>query len=176
MESTIILTDETGKTLPCNIEATIAVDDVEYFLLQPVDNSVQIFAWEQGEDEDDEILVDIEEEELETVFSTAQAVLSEQNLKLKRTAYALTVEGELPEFDEDEVFTVDLDDESFEEYQELAKFLYEEQPYSVFTALDPLMFFAKLSPSGAYELLSQEELEMIQPYIEEHMIDDEEED
>lgn len=176
MDSTITLTDETGKKLPCNIEATIAVDDVDYFLLQPIDNSVQIFAWEQGEDEDDEVLVDIEEEELEAVFSTAQAVLSEQNLKLKRTAYTLTVEGELPEFDEDEVFTVDLDDDSFEEYQELAKFLHEEQPYSVFTALDPLMFFAKLGTNGAYELLSQEELEMIQPYIEEHMIDDEEED
>jgi len=176
MDSTITLTDETGKKLPCNIEATIAVDDVDYFLLQPIDNSVQIFAWEQGEDEDEEVLVDIEEEELETVFSTAQAVLSEQNLKLKRTAFTLTVEGELPEFDEDEVFTVDLDDDSFEEYQELAKFLHEEQPYSVFTALDPLMFFAKLGANGAYELLSQEELEMIQPYIEEHMIDDEEED
>ena len=174
MESTIILTDETGKNLPCNIEATIAVDDVEYFLLQPIDSSIQIFAWEQSEDEDEEILVDIEDEELELVFATAQAVLSEQNLKLKRTAYTLTVEGELPEFDEEEVFTVDLDDDSFEEYQELAKFLHEDQAYSVFTALDPLMFFAKLGSTGKHELLSQEELEMIQPYIEEHMIDDEE--
>ena len=175
MESTITLTDETGKNLPCNIEATIAVDDVDYFLLQPIDNSIQIFAWEQGEDEDDEILVDIEDEELELVFATAQAVLSEQNLKLKHTAFTLTVEGELPEFDEEEVFTVDLDDDSFEEYQELAKFLHEDQAYSVFTALDPLMFFAKLGSTGEYELLSQEELEMIQPYIEEHMIDDDDE-
>lgn len=174
MDSIITLIDEAGNTLPCNIEDTIAVDNVEYFLLQPLDNSVQIFAWEEGEDEDDEILVDIEEAELDSVFTTAQAVLAEHNLKLKRTAYTLTVEGQLPEFDEEEVFTVDLDDESFEEYQELVKFLHEDQAYSVFTALDPLMFFAKLDANGKYQLLSQEELEMIQPYIEEHMIDEEE--
>ncbi|AFY74540.1 Protein of unknown function (DUF3727)/Protein of unknown function (DUF1292) [Synechococcus sp. PCC 7502] len=174
MDSTIILTDETGGTLVCNIEDTIAVDDVEYFLLQPIDNSVQIFAWEQGEDEDDEILVDLEADELAAVFSTAQAVLSEQNLKLKRTAFTLTVEGELPDFDEEEIFTVDLDDDSFEEYQELAKFLHEEQPYSIFTPLSPVMFFAKLGSNGQYELLTEDELEMIQPYVEEHMIDDEE--
>lgn len=174
MESIITLTDEAGKTLPCNIEDTIAVDDVEYFLLQPIDNSVQIFAWEEGDEEDEEVLIDIEEDELESVFTTAQAVLAEQNLKLKRTAYTLTVEGELPEFDEDEVFTVDIDDENFEEYQEIARFLHDDQAYSIFTALDPLMFFAKLNEAGKYILLSQEELEMIQPYIEEHMIDEEE--
>lgn len=173
IESLLVLTDETGKALPCHIEATIVVDDVDYMLLQPVDHSVQIFAWEEGDEEEEEFLVDVsEEEEIDLIFAIAQAVLAEQNLTLKRTAFTLTVGGELPEVVEDEVFTIDTEEENgSEEFQELAQFFYEEQAYSVFTSLDPLMFFAKLGEDGKPQLLTPEELSVIQPYIEDQLID-----
>jgi len=177
MDTTIILTDETGKSLPCSLEATIPVDGVEYFLLQPIDNSVQIFAWESTEEDEEGLLVDVEDSEIDAIFSVAHAVLAEQNLKLKRTAFTLTVEGELPEFNEDDILTIDTDDEdNFEEFQELAHFFDSDQEYSVFSALDPLMFFAKIGKDGKHELLSQEELEAIQPYIQEHLINIDDED
>lgn len=171
-ESIIILTDESGKTLPCHLEATVTASDVDYLLLQPVDHSVQIFAWEEDEDGEDGLLVDIEEDEIDLIFEVAQAVLAEQNLTLKRTAYTLTVSGELQEVTEEEIFTIDTEeDDVCEEFQELAHFFHEEQAYSVFTALDPLIFFAKRGEGGKAELLSPEELESIQPYIEDQLID-----
>lgn len=175
-DSILNLNDETGKTLPCQVEITLEVDGEDYLLLKPVDHAVYIFAWGEGEDEEDELLLDIEEDELDRIFSIAQAVLSEQNLKLQRTAYTLTASGELPELDEDEIFTIDAEEEdASEEFQELAHFFFEEQEYSVFTSLDPLMFFAKLDSNGNPEMLSPEEIQRIQPYVEEHLIDPDEE-
>jgi hypothetical protein len=175
-DSILNLKDETGKTLPCQVEITLEVDGEDYLLLKPVDHSVYIFAWGEGDDEEDELLLDIEEEELDRIFSVAHAVLSEQNLKLQRTAYTLTVSGELPELDEDEIFTIDAEEEdASEEFQELAHFFFEEQEYSVFTSLDPLMFFAKLDSNGNPEMLSPEEIQRIQPYVEQHLIDPDEE-
>ena len=173
-DSILILADETGKALPCHVEATVVVDEVDYMLLQPIDHSVQIFAWEEGDEEEEEFLVDVsEEEEIDLIFSIAQAVLAEQNLTLKRTGFTLTVAGELPEVIEDEIFSIDTDEEDgTEEYQELAQFFYEEQAYSVFTSLDPWMFFAKIGKDGKPQLLTPEELELIQPYIEEQLMDD----
>jgi hypothetical protein len=175
-ESILSLTDETGKTLACQVEITIEVDREEYLLLRPIDHAVYIFAWGEGDDEEDQLLLDIEEEELDRIFSIAQAVLSEQNLKLQRTAYTLTASGELPEeLDEDEVFTIDAEDEeASEEFLELAHFFYEEQEYSIFTSLDPLMFFAKLDGKGNPQLLTPEEIQRIQPYVEEHLMDPDE--
>lgn len=175
-ESILSLTDETGKTLPCQVEITLEVDREEYLLLKPIDHAVYIFAWGEGDDDEDQLLLDIEEEELDRVFSIAQAVLSEQNLKLQRTAYTLTASGELPELDEDEIFTIDAEEEeASEEFQELAHFFCEEQEYSIFTSLDPLMFFAKLDRYGKPQLLTPEEIQRIQPYVEEHLMDPDEE-
>jgi hypothetical protein len=167
MDEQITLTDEKGRTLDCFLEATMQVDDIDYLLLQPVNNSVQIFAWAE-----DDILEIIDEDEEDKIFSTAQAVLAEHDLKLHNTAYTLTITGELPEFDEDDIVQVDTEDDGdCEEFQELAQFYHEEQAYSVFTAIDPLMFFAKKNENDTWQLLSPEELETIQPYIEEHLIE-----
>jgi hypothetical protein len=173
MESTLILTDDAGKSLPCFLEATFDVEGKEYFLLQPIDHSVQIFAWQASETEDEEEeLVDIDDAEVDQIFEIAQAVLAEQNLKIKRTAFTLTVEGELPELNEDDIYEIGTEDDGeCDEFQELANFYYEEQAYSVFTSVDPLIFFAKLNADGKPELLSPEEIEHIQPYVAEHLID-----
>ena len=92
--STIVLKDDAGKSLPCTVETAFKVDSTEYLLLQPVDFSVQIFAWQETDDEEETELVDVTEEEIDLIFPVAQAVLAEQNLSLKRSAHTLTVEGE----------------------------------------------------------------------------------
>lgn len=181
-EATLILTDETGKALPCYVEKAFAIEGVDYLLLLPVDYAVQIFAWEKDEDENEEegTLVEIEEEEVDLVFPIAQAVLAEKNLTLKRSAFTLTVEGEMPEVTEDDIVTIDSEEEEdiHEEFVEIAHFYHEEQAYSVFAELDPLPYFAKRGLAGKPELLSPDELSGIQPYLEEHLVDsdDEEED
>lgn len=168
--STIILTDEAGKNLPCTVETAFKVDSTEYVLLQPVDFSVQIFAWQETDDDDETELVDVTEEEIDLIFSTAQAVLSEQNLTLRRSAYTLTVEGELPEPTEEDIIEIDTEEDgNCGEFQELAHFYYEEQAFSVFTALDPLMFIARLSDDGQPEILSPEEMAALEPYVEQYL-------
>jgi hypothetical protein len=167
--STIVLTDETGKSLPCTVETKFKVDSTEYLLLQPVDFSVQIFAWQETDDDDETELVDVTEEEIDLIFSTAQAVLSEQNLTLRRSAYTLTVSGELPEPTEEDIIEIDTEEEgNCGEFQELALFYYEEQAFSVFTALDPLMFIAKVG-DGQPEILTPDEMVALEPYVEQYL-------
>ena len=163
--STIVLTDDAGKNLPCTVETTFTVESIEYMLLQPVDFSVQIFAWQETDDEEETELVDVTEEEIDLIFSTAQAVLAEQNLSLRRSAYTLTVEGELPEPTEDDIIEIDTEEDgNCGEFQELAHFYYEEQAFSVFTALDPLMFIAKVGDSGL-----PVEMAALEPYVEQYL-------
>ena len=118
--------------------------------------------------EDDEII--------DQIFGTAQAVLSEQNLILKNTAYALTVAGELPPEDESKFFTLEIEDEENglepEQLMEIATFYHDEQEYAIYTPLDPLLFFARMTKTGEPELLSPEEFRKFQPLLEEHLFNE----
>jgi len=168
--STIVLTDDAGKSLACTVETEFKVDSTDYLLLQPVDFSVQIFAWQETDDEEETELVDVTEEEIDLIFPVAQAVLAEQNLSLKRSAHTLTVEGELPEPTEDDIIEIDTEEDgNCGEFQELAHFYYEEQAFSVFTSLDPLMFIAKVGDDGQPEVLSPEEMVALEPYVEQYL-------
>jgi hypothetical protein len=173
--SSITLMDEKERSLECYIEHSLSVDGQEYFLLLPVDSPVEIFAW-QGEDEEEEAILVEDDEIIEQIFTTAQAVLSEQNLVLKNTAYALTVSGELPPVEESELFTLEIEDEGEdlepEQLQLLASFYHDEQEYAIYTPLDPLLFFARISKSGKAELLSPEEFRQVQPLLEEHLFNE----
>jgi Protein of unknown function (DUF3727)/Protein of unknown function (DUF1292) len=166
----LTLKDSNGRTLDCYIEHSTEVEDTEYFLILPVNPTISIVAWE--DDGDDEIARLVEdEEEIDTIFAIAQAVLSEQNLSLKRTAYTLTASGELPDPDEDEILLMEVEDEDgenieTEELQLLATFYNEEQEYSVYTPVEPLLFFAKTNAKGEPELLSPEEFKAIQPLLQ----------
>jgi len=173
--SSITLTDETGRSLECYIEHSLAVDEQEYVLLLPVDSPVEIFVW-QGQEEEEEALLVEDDAIIEQIFATAQAVLSEQNLILKNTAYALTVAGDLPPVEESELFTLEIDDDEAdlepEQLQLLSSFYYEEQEYAIYTPLDPLLFFARISKTGQPELLSPEEFRQVQPLLEEHLFNE----
>jgi uncharacterized protein YrzB (UPF0473 family) len=163
---TMILKDEDGRSILCQVENTLKVRGKEYVLLLPVDTPIEIFAWAEDEedaDEEGEMLVDIDDEELEDVFATARAVLAEQNLILNRTALTLTASGEIPEVEEDDIIALDIEDPegkfNMEQFQQLAAFFYEEQEYVVCTPLDPLLFFAQMNAQGEPELLSPEEFQ-----------------
>ena len=177
--SSVTLKDEAGRSLDCYVERSLLVEDKEYLLLLPADAAVEIFAW-QSHDSDEEEAVPVEDDEtINSIFATAEAVLAEQNLVLKRTAYALTVAGELPPVEESELFTLEIEDDTSdiepEQLQLLASFYHEDQEYSVYTPLDPLLFFARLNSSGNPELLSPEEFQKLQPLLAEQLIDEMEE-
>ncbi|MCV3216865.1 DUF3727 domain-containing protein [Plectonema radiosum NIES-515] len=171
----ITLTDDKERSLECYIEHSLSVDEQEYVLLLPVDSPVEIFAW-QGDGEEEEAILVEDDATIDEIFATAQAVLSEQNLQLKNTAYALTVAGELPPVEESELFTLEIEDEDEdlepEQLQLLASFYYEDQEYAIYTPLDPLLFFARISATGTPELLSPEEFRKVQPLLEEHLFNE----
>lgn len=171
----ITLTDDKGRTLECFVEHSLEVDGQEYILLLPVDSPVEIFAW-QGNDEDEEAFLVEDDDTINQIFDTAQVVLSEQNLLLKNTAYALTVAGDLPPVEDSELFTLEIEDSETdlepEQLQLLTKFYFEEQEYAIYTPLDPLLFFARTSKTGEPELLSPEEFRQVQPLLEEHLFNE----
>lgn len=177
--STVTLMDEAGHSLTCYVEISVPIDQEEYALLNPVDYPVDIFSWIVNQEED-EIIQPVDNDELVKVFPTAQAVLAEQNLKLKRSAFSLTVEGDLPDFEEEEILILEMDEEEEiaeqEEYQLLATFFEEEQEYSIYTPIDPVLFIVRLRENMQPELLTPQEFQALQPklqpLLEERLMDD----
>ncbi|HEY9878163.1 MAG TPA: DUF3727 domain-containing protein [Leptolyngbyaceae cyanobacterium] len=176
-EPTVLLTDEAGLTLPCVVEQTFELSQQEYLLLLPVDAPIEIFVWRTEEGEDEEVLMDVEDDEIGAIFPTAKAVLAEQNLMLQRTAITLTASGELPEAEEDDCLTLELDelsvgeDGSTEEFQILATFFYEDEEYTLCTPLDPLLIFARRTAKGDLEVVTPEEFQEIRSTLEEKLFD-----
>ncbi|HEY9862019.1 MAG TPA: DUF3727 domain-containing protein [Candidatus Obscuribacterales bacterium] len=162
---TVVLTDDTGRSLNCYIEHSIDIEEQEYVFLLPIDSPVEIFAWQEEGDEEEAIPVE-DEAEIERIFPIARAVLQEQNLELKRTAVTLTVEGDLPELNEEDVEVADEGDSGeHEELQLLASFYDEEQEYAIYAPLDPFFILAKMDAEGQPKLLSPEELSKIEPML-----------
>jgi hypothetical protein len=175
----ITLTDDAGRSLSCYVEHSLAVEGSEYLFLLPVDSPVEIFVWNDEEDEDiaDATLLE-DDDDIDSIFSDAQAVLAEQNLTLKRTAYTLTVAGELPPVDEEDILTIEVEDDNDsaelepEQFQLLASFYHEEQEYGIYTPLELVPFLAQRNKAGQAVLLSPEELEKVQPLLEELLSDE----
>lgn len=174
----VVLKDESGRSLTCYVEQSLDVEDQAYVLLMPVDTPVEIFSWQvDEEDDEDEVLVDVEESDIDAIFDTARAVLAEQDLGLQRSALTLTVTGDLPEVNEEELITLDMEEEGIDEdpepeqFQILASFFHEEQEYTVCTPLDPLLFFARMTDAGEPQLLSPEEFMRLKPQLEDKLFD-----
>ena len=171
----VVITDDNGRTIECYVERSIEIDGADYALLLPVDLPVEIFAWEEDEDGEDS-LVDLEDDEVGVVFPTARAVLAEQDMELTHTALTLTAKGDPPVLDDDEIVTLDLSDESgeleAEDFQPLANFFHEEQEYSIYTPLNPLLLFVRLKENGEPVLLEPEEFEQIRPQLEDQFFDE----
>lgn len=166
-----VLIDEDGRSLYCYVEQSFTSKGVQYYLLMPIDSPVSIIMWDEDEDAEQAILIE-DEPEIDRLFSKAEASLAEEELTLKRTSFTLTVAGELPEPEDDDILTLEIETErawEAEEFQLLATFIHDDQEYGVYTPLVPLLFFAKAQPDGELELLSLDELKTIQPILEEWM-------
>ncbi|TVP66344.1 MAG: DUF3727 domain-containing protein [Leptolyngbya sp. LCM1.Bin17] len=174
-ESAVVLTDDVGRFLPCQVEQNFYLKDREYLLLLPIDAPIEIFVWQQ--DDDDDILMDIEDEEIDQVFLTAKAVLAEQNLTLQRTAITLTASGEVPEVDDANCLTLELDEMDdqgnpmTEDFQILATCFNNDQEYTLCTPLDPLLIFAYRTSNGNLEVVTPEEFQLIRGSLEEKLFD-----
>jgi hypothetical protein len=174
----ITIYDEEGRSLDCYIENAYETDDLTYMLLIPADTPVMILAWDEEseeEEESDAFLIE-DSEEIERVFADAKAVLAELDLLLKSTAHTLTVSGELPPLEDDNVLSLEIDSEGQpslepEELQFLASFFYEDQKYSVYTPLAPLLFLATADANGKVELVSPDD-DGLQPILEELLFDE----
>ncbi|MEI6380265.1 MAG: DUF3727 domain-containing protein [Cyanobacteriota bacterium ELA615] len=181
----IELIDEESRSLPCYVEKELDVQDVHYLLVSPVDTSIRILALDGSEEEtDDSELILIEDpEEIDEIFENAKAVLSELNLLLKNTAYSLTVEGEIPPFDEDQVISLELEEEDLdeeeplepEELQFLTSFYHGKYKYSIYTPLDPLLYIVKQTSNGKLELIDHEDPQL-KPIIEAFLFEDQDDD
>lgn len=171
----ITLKDEAGRSLDCYIEHSLELDGCQYLLLLPIDSPVEIVVWDDDTEESQATLLE-DEAEIEEIFSDAKAVLGEQNLILKHTAFTLTVSGELPEMEEEDILTVEVEDDDVElepdQFQLLANFYHEEEEFGIYTPLEPLLFFAKRNEAGQTELLSPEEFQKLQPMLEEWLFEE----
>ena len=171
----VTLFDEAGRSLDCYIENSLDTEDSNYLLLMPVDSPVVILAWDEEDDDDSEAVLIEDREELDWLFADAKAVLAELDLFLKPTAFTLTISGELPPLEEENILTLELDEIDkqleAEELQFLASFYHKEQKYGVYTSLDPLLFVARSNSFGKLELLSPED-EQLQTILEELLFDE----
>lgn len=174
----ITLWDEQGRSLDCYIENAYETDDLTYMLLVPVDTPVMILAWdEESEEEESDAFLIEDSEEIERIFADAKAVLAELDLLLKPTAHTLTVSGELPPLEEDNVLSLEIDSDEPssssepEELQFLASFFSEDQKYSIYSPLAPLLFLAVGDGQGKVELVSPDD-DGMGPILEELLFDE----
>lgn len=174
-EPTVLLKDEEGRLLPCFVQQVFELNQQEYLLLLPVDAPIELFARE--EEDDEEVLLDVEESEIDALFPTAKAVLSELNLTLQRTAITLTAAGDIPEASDDDCLTLELDEwvtpeeNATEEFQVLATFYHNQQEFTLCTPINPLLIFARRTPEGNLELVSPEEFQQLRSGLEDKLFD-----
>ncbi len=172
---TVTLTDHAGRSLDCYVEQEIDIDNETYLLLLPVDYPIEFIEW-NGDDEEEEAALVEDDAEIDRIFPIAKAVLAEQNLILKRTAVILTVEGDLPDPEDEEDDWNDEDGESSDRVQLLANFYSEEQEYGICTPLDPFFIPARLGAEGKPQLLSPEEHQRVETILSEalesHLFDE----
>lgn len=172
---TVFLRDETGRSLSCSVEGTFETEGKTYGLLLPLDTPIEIFM--VSEEDGEEIISDVGDEELESLFANARAVLAEQNLDLQSTPLTLTAVGEVPEPTEDNTFVLDLDEEEDdeesegEEFMVLASFFQDGVAYNVCTPVEPLLILATLTGEEDAEIIEPEEYQRVAPLLEAFLYD-----
>ncbi len=172
MAELLTLKDEMGRTLTCELIQEIPLVDKSYGLVLPQGTPVRLMVWVEEEDAEDPTLEDLDDEEIAKVLPTARAVLAEQDLKLLDSAYVLIVTGEVPESEDDEIYTIcEEDEEEEEDYQLVREFFVEERRYAVFSPVDPLFFFVDLA-SDPPMMLSPEETKTLMPLFEDALFDE----
>ncbi|MGY3168935.1 DUF3727 domain-containing protein [Thermostichus sp. MS-CIW-15] len=164
---TLVLRDEQNQPLKCEILRQVVIEEQAYALATPVDAVIKVLVWE-GEEEPGQavngdadmegILDEPDPEELQAAIPTIQAVLEELNLTLQQNGFdILTVQGELPPVEEEDVFELGESEEDAQEFQLLATFFYKDKKYGIFTPLDPVLVYVALPDEGDPYLLNPED-------------------
>ena len=154
---TLLVRDREGHDLLCFLEHLIPIEGQDYALLSPVDTPVSLFRLNDNA----EPVPITEVASSEPILSVADVVLQEHDLVLVRSAITLTVSGELeePEQDDDDV------DEDAETFELLVSFMVEAEEYGLYIPLDPFLVLVRMVDGQAL-LLSDDELDRVQPLIE----------
>ena len=161
---TLLVRDREGNDLLCFLEHLIPLEGQDYALLSPVDTPVSLFRL----NDDAEPVPITEVASSEPILSVADVVLQEHDLLLVRSAITLTVSGELDEPDQDELDELEEDDdvdEDAETFELLVSFLVEAEEYGLYIPLDPFLVLVRMV-DGQAVLLSDDELDRVQPLIE----------
>lgn len=163
----ITLYDEEKRPLECYIENAIEYKHKIYLLLMPIDLAIVILTEDSDDPESEysETTLVEDSDEIDGIFDDAKAVLAELNLSLKRTGFTLTATGELPPLEEDNILSLDLDEDNnseieAEELQYLASFYHLKQKYNICTPLSPILFVAERKDSGKIEMLKGDDQEL----------------
>ncbi len=171
MKRTLVLYDQ-DRTLECEVLRQFSLEGTNYALVVPVMHPVQVLCWEEDEeDEERDALVDPDAEELAAALPVAQSVLEELNLKLNQSAYVLTVQGEIPEPDEEDIIEITNEEDEVEEYQLLATFFHDDLQYGVFALLDPLLLFVVIPEKGDPHLLSPDTPPALLDRLQEELVE-----
>ena len=157
---TLLVKDSQGSDLLCFLEQVVPLEGNEYALLTPVDTPVSLF--QLIDDQDPKLIETIEKNE--PILEVADVVLQEHDLRLVRSAFTLTVSGELDEPEPEEIEEEDIDAES-ETYELLVNFRVDNNEYGLYIPLDPFFIVGKLE-DGEVKLVEGEEFDKIQSGIE----------
>ncbi|MEN9202791.1 MAG: DUF3727 domain-containing protein [Thermostichus sp. DG_1_6_bins_120] len=164
---TLVLRDEQGQLLKCEILRQVVIEDQTYALATPVDAVIKVLVWEgekepsqpvNGDADMEGILDEPDPDELQAAIPTIQAVLGELNLTLQQNGFdILTVQGELPPVEDEDVLEIGESEEDAQEFQLLASFFYKDRKYGIFTPLDPILIYVALPDEGDPYLLTPDD-------------------
>ena len=160
----VTIYDDEGRSLDCYIENEIEYTNIIYVLLMPVDLAIIILKEQTPEHqniEEGETIIVEDSEEIKTIFGDAKAVLGELNLFLKHTGFMLSASGELPPLEEDNVISLELEendsDVDADELQFLASFYSSKQKYNLCTPLSPILFIGEKNPKGKINIFQEDD-------------------
>lgn len=175
----VSLVDDVGRSIDCYIENYIEKNGLTYLLLLPVDSPVMILTWDEIGDNEEEIEADTmileDDEEIADIFPDAKAVLAELDLTLKNTAYTLTVSGDLPPIEDDDIISLELDtteEDGEEELQCLTSFHSQDQKYYICTPLSPMFLVARDKLEQGLEVLTPDDPDF-SPILNEFLTEEE---
>ena len=162
--------------IECYADSVAVVDGVEYTIGVPCDHAVALCYFEDDDDEDQLVPVELNDALMDVIYPLAESILEEEfgdELVLQRTPQTLTLVGELEEEDDEEDgddFDEDDDDEDDEdeEVEVLLSFEHEGRKFNLVRMLDPMLLVGKLDKNEPENrmLLSPEESDKVMPILE----------
>ena len=183
----VTIYDSEGRSLDCYVENEVEYNQKTYVLLMPIDLAIVILKEQNLEHVEETALYAYQEmregetiivedtQEVKQIFDDAKAVLGELNLYLKHTGFMLSASGELPPLEEDNIISLELEEDNSDieadELQFLASFYSQKQKYNLCTPLSPLLFIGQRNSQGKIDIF-QDDDDRFSFILEELLFDD----